>query len=585
MTSSTDPDQRLALVHQGWEHLQRQRPLAAWSSWHRALRIKPDDPAALQALATLESAADLPAAARIVDRFQAPSDSDRRARWDARFQGRDLTDLADAADTFAALARDDPQDAPAWFNHALCLAWQGDNAGAVASLDRVVRLRARDHFDLAVTAWTLAEVLRQGAGAEHLADDLRYAWVLERPGCEIPELPEDGSWLHAVPTPHDPVTGQPEVADARVFEWLDRPLPDSAREVRSGADLPRLLATVVRTPRTLRLSSPDPQTLDALDARLFEMIGHDPRAFRREAAPLPLPFLDAAVWTFRTSRGIDRELERSLTRAAVEHYYENLWIHQPRQGLGNRSPLDASRLARDGDAEARARLTAVVRFREQLGARPRTSELYQGYPFDRLRRRLGLEPDDPTAIDAHDLTCAGEAELDRLDPTGLDDARLIEAYESSAALRDDSRAARFAVALVRRNPTSLAVRALSPLIATLVREAMRSNRPDEALEWLDQARSFSKPGERRAFDTWTAEIQARTGQPEAAVKTYESLLADTPDDAALALDAAETLLDNGYADRAGPFLQHAPDRTRDRGNRSIEAKTRALLDQEPTTDV
>ena len=45
MSSSTDSDQRLALIHQGWDHLQRQRPLAAWASWHRALRIKPDDPA------------------------------------------------------------------------------------------------------------------------------------------------------------------------------------------------------------------------------------------------------------------------------------------------------------------------------------------------------------------------------------------------------------------------------------------------------------------------------------------------------------------------------------------------------------
>ncbi len=585
MSSSTEFDQRLALIHQGWDHLQRQRPLAAWASWHRALRIKPDDPAALQALATLESAAELPAAARTVHRFQGPSDPDRRARWDARFQGRDLTDLADAAETFAALVRDDPTDASAWFNHALCLAWQGENAGAVDSLDRVVRLEAGARFDLAVTAWTLAEVLRQGAGAEHLADDLRYAWVLERPGGDIPELPDDRSWLLAVPTPDDPVAGLPGVAEAKIFEWLDRPLPDSAREVQSGSDLSRLLATVVRTPRTLRLSSPDPQTLDAIQDRLSDAIGVDPRAFRREAAPLPLPLLDAAVWTFRGPRGIDREVERSFTRAAVEHYYENLWIHQPRQGLGNRSPLDASRLARDGDAEARARLTAVVRFREQLGARPRTAELYQGYPFDRLRRRLGLEPDDPAAIDAHDLTCAGEAELDRLDPTTLDDARLIEAYESSAALRDDTRAARFAAVLGRRNPPSLAGLALPPLFATLVREAMRSNRPDEALDWLDHARAFPESRERRRFETWTAEVQARTGRPDAAVKTYESLLAETPADAALALDAAETLLDNGYADHARPFLQHALDQARHVGNRPIEAKTRALLDQEPMQGV
>jgi hypothetical protein len=580
MSSPTDPDQTLALVRQGWSQLQRQQPLAAWASWHRALQIKPGDPAAQQALATLDTAAELPEAARSVYRFRTPSEPSRRARWDARFQGRDLTDLGSAADAFAGLASDDPADASAWFNHALCLAWQGHNAGAVASLDRVVGLEARDQFDQAVAAWILAEVLRQGAGAEHLADDLRYAWVLEWPGGDAPELPGDRPWLRALPAPDDPVTGQPQVAEAEVFEWLDRTVPDPVEPIRSGAELPRLLATVVRTPRMLRLSSPDPRTLDALHDRLIELIGGLPREFRREAAPLPLPLLDAAVWTFRTPRGLDRESERSLTRAAVEHFYEDLWIHQPRQGLGDRSPLDASRLARDGDADARARLTAIVRFREQLGARPRAAELYQGYPFDRLRRRLGLEPDDPSSTDPNDLSCAGEAELNRLDPAALDDARLAEAYESSAALSDDALAARFAAALVRRNPPSLADRALSPLVATLVREALRLNRPDEALAWLDQARALSGSRDRRTYDTWTAEIQARTDRPVAAVQTYESLLAETPADAALALDAAETLLDNNYPDHARPFLERARDQAREAGNREIEARARGFLEWE-----
>jgi tetratricopeptide (TPR) repeat protein len=580
MSSSTDPDPTLALVHQGWNQLQRQQPLAAWASWHRALQVKPDDPAALQALATLETAPELPEAARTVYRFRTPGDPARRARWDARFQGSDLTNLADAADAFAALASDDPADASAWFNHALCLAWQGHNAGAVASLDRVVRLQARDQLDQAVGAWTLAEVLRQGAGAEHLADDLRYAWVLEWPGGDAPELPGDRPWLRTLPAPDDPVTGRPQVAEAQVFEWLDRPLPDPGQAVRAGAELPRLLATVVRTPRMLRLSSPDPRTLDALQDRLIELIGDVPRDLRREAAPLPLPLLDAAVWTFRTPRGLDRETERSLTRAAVEHYYEDLWIHQPRQGLGDRSPLNLSRLAREGDSEARARLTAIVRFREQLGARPRAAELYQGYPFDRLRRRLGLEREDPGSTDPNDLSCAGEAELNRLDPAALDDARLIEAYESSAALHDDALAARFAAALIQRNPPFLADLALSPLFATLVREALRLDRPDEALAWLDQARALAGGRDRRIYDTWTAEIQARTGRPDASVKTYESLLAETPDDPVLALDAAETLLDNGYPDHARPFLQRASDQAREAGNRAIEARAHAFLERE-----
>src|SRR5258705_12604093 len=103
MTSSTDSAQALTLVQQGWGQLQLQRPLAAWSAWHQALRIVPDDPAATQALETLKSAAELPASARAVYRFQAPHDADRRARWDRRFQGRDLARLDDAAPVFASM--------------------------------------------------------------------------------------------------------------------------------------------------------------------------------------------------------------------------------------------------------------------------------------------------------------------------------------------------------------------------------------------------------------------------------------------------------------------------------------------------
>ena len=89
--------------------------------------------------------------------------------------------------------------------------------------------------------------------------------------------------------------------------------------------------------------------------------------------------------------------------------------------------------------------TAVVRVREQLGNRPSRARLllYQGYPFDRLRRRLGLELVYPNAVDLEDLSCASGEELDRLDPATIDDNRLAEAFASAAGLRDDARTARW----------------------------------------------------------------------------------------------------------------------------------------------
>ncbi|HMB06916.1 MAG TPA: hypothetical protein VKP69_24670 [Isosphaeraceae bacterium] len=109
---------------------------------------------------------------------------------------------------------------------------------------------------------------------------------------------------------------------------------------------------------------------------------------------------------------------------------------------------------------------------------------------------------------------------------------------------------------------------------------MPSHRSDEALRrWLDRARTLQGGREHRTFDTWAAEIQARTGQPDAAVRTYESLLDEATADAALALDAAETLLDNGYAAHARPLLRRAHDQARNSGGRAVADKARVLLDQ------
>jgi len=474
----TESAAALELVRQGWSHLQSQRPQAAWAAWQRALRRVPELPAAKQALETLESALELPAAARAVYRFQAPEGAAARARWNERFSGRAPEDLDDAVAAFAALAAEDRADAAAAYNEGLCLAWLGRNREAIGAIDRAVRLLANTQFDRAVAAWALAEVLRQGGGAEALADDLSV------------------------------------------------------------------------------------------------------RSIRREAVPLPLPLLDAAVWTFRLPRGLAPDTRNELSRRAVESYYEDRWIHQTRNGLDGLSPLEAAARA-PADAVLRARLTAVVQVREQLGARPRTAALYQGYPFDRLRRRLGLELVVPGAVDPDDLTCASGAELDRLDPTALDDLRLADAFESAAGLEDDARTVRFAAALARRPAPRLNRLDLAALFAPLVRQALAAGQAEAALDWLDRARALETGQGRgqRTFTIWRAEVQARSGDPDAALRTYQGLLDAAPSDAALALDAAETLLDNGYEEHALSLLRQAHDRARQAGDSTTALRAGALLNQ------
>lgn len=575
----TTSETALGLIREGWDHLRRQRPLAAWASWQRALRLDPENAAARGALETWETAAELPAAARAVYRFQTPTDPDRRGRWDARLRGRGLEDLDAAAAAFASLAVEDPDDADARLNLALCHAWLGRNAEAVACLDRVVAGLAPSNPDRAADSWAVAEVLRLGAGAEALADDYRYAWVVDWPGGDGPPGGLLAAWPNLVPValPDDPGRGTPPLDAVAVFEWLDRPPPPAGSGTPRGELPPRVLASVVSTPRVLRLSSPDPSGFAVLDEPAFAAVRDALATARREKTPLALAWADAAVGAFRFPPGLDEAARGALARAAVEHYFENLWIHRPRQALGGLAPLGAAVASAAGDAIARAWLSGVVRFREQLGSRPTHAAIYQGYPFDRLRRRLGLLPAVEGAVDPDDLSCASGEELDAIDPASLDARRLADAFASAAPLRSDPRTARYAAELARRAPLALAGLDPSAVFAPLVREALKTGDPELALDWLRRAGPVVDARHARTFAVWSAEIHARTARPDRALAIYEDLLGRPDAGAALALDGAETLLDNGYPGQAVPLLLEAQAQARASGDHATLHAAEQLL--------
>jgi hypothetical protein len=289
----------------------------------------------------------------------------------------------------------------------------------------------------------LAEVLRQGAGAEDLADDLGHTLSLDWPESEGDPIAWLGRFasLRPVATPLDPATGKPPLDAVRVFEWID--------EARHGPHIVR--ASVVALPGALRLSSPDLVSLEAAELILRDQLEGRSFGFDRRSIPLPIRLMDAAVWLFRLPPEVtDPEVLSGLRRSAVESYFEQTWIARPRHGLSlgpggdgrPLTPLEASRLFATGDTVARAKLTAVVNIREQLATRPRVVGLYDGYPFDRLRRRLSLAPSNPAAFEADDVTCMGREDLDRLDPKSLTDTVLAEAILAAGPVCDPETLAR-----------------------------------------------------------------------------------------------------------------------------------------------
>lgn len=582
-SDSSDPSQpqpslALALIREGWRHLQLQRPLAARAAWQRAVLASPHDPAARQALERLDQATDLPAIARAEYRLVSPTSDERRTRWDEAIRATTigLENLDQLPLTFKRLCASDPADAEAWYNQALGHAWMGANVEAIACLDRFVALVAGTNPERAAEAWSLAEVLRLGAGAESLADDLRYLLTLDLDPAHGPPAGLLRHWPHLHPTsiPTDPLTGEPALPGAQVFNWHDRPELPAGHRLSHIADLPRLLAVVILTPRFLRLSFPDPNGLDGLESDpTYASLARSLARARREKTPLPIAQADLALGSFLLPAELDESAHADLTRGIVEHYYENLWIHQPRQSLGNLSPLQAS----FGTTVDLAKLVGLIRFREQLGERPSRIAIYQGYPFDRLRRRLGvLAPGESPATDG-DFACLGKRELDALDPASLSPEELADATRSVAALGDDASTSRFAAELLTRATDQINQFSPTTLIAPLVREALRLGDEEQAFQWLEQAGGFVRDKHRRTLAIWTAELHARTGSPEAALGIYQGLLEQPDSDAALALDGAETLLDNNAPEHAIPLLQSSHHLAIQEGREDLRARAAALI--------
>ena len=461
MSASPPVDDPAALVLRGWEHLRLQRPLAAWASWQMALRVDPDHRAAAEALEVLAAAEELPVVARLSHRFRSPKDDAGRALWNATFAGRDLRDLDVAAGAFAELAEGEPPDPAALHNLGLCLAWEGRNAEAIAALDASVKAGAAGDRAGAVESWMLAEVLRQGAGAEVLADDWSHAltipWDPETDGDPIASLAAIAT-VRAVPAPPIPASAPAPYLEVRTAQWLDAPIPSSRRQSSASDSAPRILATVIALPDSVRFSGPDPEVIGFVEATLREALGD--RSADRTSSPLPIRLMDADAWLSRfedpdSSAEIEAPTRAEARRAAVEFFYENLWINRPRTALADAdgvplSPVEAARLARSGGEVASAKLAAVVAVREQLSLRPHLADLYQGYPFDRLRRRLGLEVRDLGAIDEGEIASMSEAELEALDPATLADLDVPEAEFASRAVSRPEVHARFVAEANRR---------------------------------------------------------------------------------------------------------------------------------------
>ena len=555
-----DPDRddpALALVHEGWDHLQLQRPLAAWASWQRALRIDPDDPAAPQAL-------DAPRVGRRPARrgprastgSGRPRTTGRRGPLGRGASGAATSDdLADAADAFAALADDDPADAAARYNQALCLAWLGRNAEAIEASTASVRLLAGADLDARRRGLDARRGPPPGGGAE--APGRRPPLRLDR---RLARRRRARLARRRRPTlrrrspPRDPVTGRAPVDGGRGLRVARPAVPEPGRPAPASPTCrgPGHRRRHARLAPALQPRSAGRST--SVDDRLPGPIGDPARPSAARRPPCPCRSSTRPSGRFRLPAGSTREAARPLTREAVEHYYEDRWIHQP-------APRARRPLRRSRPAGAR-----------RGGRRRRPGQARGGRPAPRAARRPGPGPPACTrairstasaagsassrstrrSVDADDLACMSAAELDRLDPAALDDVRLVDAFESAAGPRATTPARPGSPpSSSGRDPPALARLDLAALFApssarrcgrtTRARPSTGSTGPREV------AAAAATAGRSTSGAPRSSPGPAIPTRPLRSIERCSTTARPTP---RLALDAAETLLDNGHDEHA-----------------------------------
>ena len=506
-------------IRQGWAFFQSQRPIAAWACWQSVARQSPENKPAAEALEHLASALDLPDLARKPLRFLPPEGDFRRDRWNTVFHqsatafGSEFqADPAAAALLFRSLLDDDKTDSAAAWNLAVCLAWAGSNRAAIDALDTFTHLASESRPDQAADAWTLAELLRHGAGAEELADCVSLSITLEKDqfGSDIHDfLKTLGPIQQYLNLPGSPAGVKMPFAG----DLLEKPLHEGP------AGVP-ITASVIALGNTLKISAPA-----AAESGLFfrdltqilEWLTCD--KIRVDHGILSLPMLDASVARFKLPADLSPLQRDQLSKQAVADYFESQWIHQPRHGLGERTPLAA---ASDLKASSRVKLDGLIQFLEQMARRPASRPIYQDYDFDCLRYRLGMiqKPGkDDTKGEArhHSLLWYHLDYVKTAQSAKMSEPHLITAWQTATACSDDPLAIRLGDEIRSRNPLIFADGPSGRWAAPYLRSFLRDGNLQAALELLDHALLIDKKY-RSGWDEakllmWRAQAISRLGKP------------------------------------------------------------------------
>lgn len=415
----------------------------------------------------------------------------------------------EAARQFEKVANKDPDNSDLWCNTALCLAWSGDESGAIEAFGETSR--SAQSFDEAVEAETLCQILELLTPEEGI--EVTRTKFHVKSVSKLLTLWDDQERI----VPADAGEWGEEEGVAGVFSVLDRPTVSGEKvEELDFNSIPHALATVVVLSADPEHDQPAEVILECFGGSVTESV----TTLITETAEGEIEADGAAVvqatlspevaelqhnWYF--PQGTRASVVYRLERERWEHVLAEVWPNMSLAALDDQTPLESV-----GDESLQVELTAAVNMLEAICDQ-------RDFSFDLNQLRDRLKVPQPTVLEIDEDTDVSKFPLPllrRLPIAQLTDIQLLHSTKRVAitGVRGMSREY-FPIALER--PELLEPEESRRIYTSLVVLCKQQYRPDEAMTWIEKGREFDRQhgGALEELISWDLqEVTLRLWQPD-----------------------------------------------------------------------
>lgn len=486
-----------------------QKAMAARKYLFLALRMAEDPSSLIEELSAFDNSLSLPYWLRSDYR---PRDTEVSEELQADYDhARDLVDrgcFLSAAAAFEALANKQPDNADLWYNTALCLAWLGDERGAIEAFGESAR--AEDDFDEAVGCETFCQMLEM-LDPEDESKITRTKFRINSVSKLLTVLDGNDRILPVNLMGREMPAGQ-----AGAYDVLDRPVLKSDDFTDLTIEkMPNIIAHLVVFDVDVESEEPAHAILECVGQQdstsiISLFVEAAQGEVEQDGETQTVANIPLEIDEIQHNWHVSSEISTPQLQRLEEEYWQNclneLWPNLPLAALDGKTPLEAV-----GDEELQVELAAALNTFEAIC--DQQDLLIDVGP---LRERLGVSAPAPLVVDPEaDLFDYSLPQFRRMILSDLSDEQILHVSRRANIVQMKSLTYDALIELLKR-PKILENEDANAIYSKLVELCKRKFSRDEALEWIEKGREYD------SIHNPSLEVMVAWDLREVAVRLWDS---------------------------------------------------------------